>query len=584
MRARLAFALILAFFAGCSKSNGPEIATVAPDAFEKPKPAEKEDKPDAVPDDEREAEVTTRKVEGKLALPADGGELPIIAATPVKATPVPLTQLLPDTLHPHNAAISPAAGRAVIALWENDFKRKKNGTHLFWCDLKIGKVTHTWDASTHFLGLFDIHADGRQILLRKSDYSERDRHILHLWTIAEDGRLLRKEWEPYYAGQPFDGEPRDNDAHHTRLPDADVRWAAFVGAEHVVTVCGGGELKVWERESLKQVAVFSGVVGLPAVTNDGEEVAFITGERLALLDRKSLKISAARHVGKPPDNPVLAFRADGKRLAVAGTGRAIIVNLDGNTSWNAMLPEFRLQYQGLLPGFGWANDRAFYFQGDLYDMEVPIKTWHYGVPHWSTARGGQVWAVTHALGDKESALRVFKLPHERAEQVILSAEKRSDLFALRPGDAVRVDVSGVPRERQKEVNDILERRVKEVGYHLDVSAKTVFVASVDTVGKKVSKTYEIGKKSVTGTYNERWARLKIVQNGRVLWEAASTDSPGILIMIPNGTDPVEYISRFGSPAYSVYSKHPLPGLLRAAKDDKPLGHSQFFASGIVEWR
>jgi hypothetical protein len=583
MRVRLACVVILALFAGCSKSNGPQIATVGADAFEKPKTPEPEEKQDAGLADEREAEVMVRKVEGKLVLPADGGDWPVVASTPVQGLPVPLTQLLPGTLTPHNVAVSPAVGRAIITLWETDFKKKKNGTHLFWCDLKVGKVTHTWDASNHYLGLFDIHANGRQLLLRRED-RDRETHVLHLWTIAEDGRLLRKEWEPYYTGHSSDGEPRENDSYHTHRPEADVRWAAFAGDEHIVTVCGNGEMKVWDRESLKQLAVFSGVTGLPALTNDGQQVAFVTGERLALLDPKSLKIAAARHVGKPPDNPVLAFRPDGKRLAIAGTGRAIIVTLEGTTSWDTMLPELRLEYHGLLPQFGWASDRAFYFHWDLYDMPVPIKIWHYGVPHCLTVRGGQVWVVTHALGDKETALRAFKLPHPRAEQVILAAEKRSDLFALRPGDPVRIDVSGVPANRQKEVNDALERRVKEVGYRLDLSAKTVFVASVDTVGKKVSKTYTIGKSQVTGTYNERWARLKIVQNGRVLWETASTDAPGIVIVIPNGVDPVEYISRFGSPAYSVYSKHPLPGVLRASKDAEPLGHSQFFASGIVEWR
>jgi hypothetical protein len=583
MRARLAFVMILAFFAGCSNSNGPQLATVAPDAFEKPNPAPKEDKPDAAPEDERESEVVVKNVKGKLTLPPDGGEWPIVAAPKVKPQPVTLTHLLNDSLHPTSAAVSLTAGRAVILLWEVDFKRKKNGTHLFWCDLEKGKVTHTWDASQQFMVLFDIHADGRQFLLRRHDGSERDRHVLHLWSVAEDGRLLRKEWEPYYAGQSNDGEPRENDAHHIHRPEADVRWAAFAGPNHIVTVAGSGEMKVWERESLKQVAILTGVVGLPTLTNDGERVVFATNDRVAVFDPKAMRLSAALHVNKPPENAALALRADGKRLAIVGTGRAIVVNMETGTSWDQMLPELRMENHQLLPDFGWASESDIYYHGDLYDLQVPIKIWHYGVPHWSAARGGKVWAITNALGEKETVLRAFTLPHERAERAIQDASQRSDLFVLKPGDKVRVDVSGLPTNKQKEVREILERRVRELGYRLDEIAATVFVASVDKTGSPVSKTYTIGKSQVTGTYNERCARLKIVQNGRKLWEEAGTESPGMLIFVPTNTDPKEYISRFGSPDYEMYSKRPLPGLLRAHKAE-PLGHSQLTSKGITEWR
>src|SRR5687767_6615102 len=115
MRARFAVAVILALFAGCSKSNGPQINTVAPDAFEKPPAPEPEEKgDDDATVDERESEVLTKKpVEGKLTVPADGGEWPIVAARVVKAQPVSLTRILKQDMHVRSAAVNPASGRAI---------------------------------------------------------------------------------------------------------------------------------------------------------------------------------------------------------------------------------------------------------------------------------------------------------------------------------------------------------------------------------------------------------------------------------------------------------------------------------------
>jgi hypothetical protein len=580
MRARL-LCLFLAVIAGCSRGPEPDIKTVAPNAFEKP--AEQEGEIDVGAKEEPDAAAPKPDL-GRLTLPDDGGDWPLVAAKTIQAVPVPLAHLLTGSLHPHNVAISAASGRAVVSIWETDFTKKKTGTHLFWCDLTTGKVTHTWDAHPYYLAVFDIDASGRQFLLKRHDGSERERHVLHLWTVAEDGLLLRKEWEPYYAGNTPDGEPRDNDAAHIRRREADVIWAAFVGRDHVVTVCGSGELKVWERESLKQVAVITDVVGLPALTNDGERVAFVTKDRVALLDPQTRRIVAVQRIGKPPDNAVVAFRADGKRVAIAGAGKATVVNLETAVTWDEMQPELKLEYHGILPEFGWVSQHTLYFNGDLYDLPLPIKIWHYGVPHCATVRGGQVWAVTHALGENDVTLRAFTLPHPRAAQAIAGASQRRDLFVLRPGDTVRVDVAGVPQNKRQEVRDTLERRVRELGYRISDYAPTTFVASVDSTGHTVTKTYTIGKEQVTGSYDERCARLKIIQNSRVLWEEAGTDSPGMMILVPNNVDAKDYISRFGSPSYDLFSKRPLPGLLRPKGDAKPLGESQLTAGGVKEWK
>lgn len=146
---------------------------------------------------------------------------------------------------------------------------------------------------------------------------------------------------------------------------------------------------------------------------------------------------------------------------------------------------------------------------------------------------------------------------------------------------MRFDVAGLPANKQKEIRATLERRAKELGYRLDPTAAVTFIASADTTGKKVNETFSIGNRSVTGTYMARYARLKIVKNGDVLWQAVGCNHPGLIEMFPYGVDAKEYIGRFGAPEYTLFENRALPEMIRAGGGaTRPLGESTLAASGL----
>src|SRR5262249_61628614 len=169
------------------------------------------------------------------------------------------------------------------------FKKKTSGVRLLWCDLPSGRVTQEWVLPNKYCAPFDLHADGRQIIVRRLGIQHVENEALELWTIAPDGQLHLRTWMPHWSQTPKP-DPR---SYYTK---AVVRWAGFVGRDHIVSVCEDGELHIWERQSLRRVGSFMGVLGLPAVTPDGTLLAFVTGEDIALLDPAAGKIIGARRL------------------------------------------------------------------------------------------------------------------------------------------------------------------------------------------------------------------------------------------------------------------------------------------------
>lgn len=525
-------------------------------------------------DEKREnadAPPATQGPDGAYLMPANGGVWPWPVGRrpdPVAAAPVSLTHVVDREHTVHGAAVNPEAGRAIVALWETKSKQKIRGTHFLWCDLRAGAITHRWKINETLYAPFDLHADGRRFLMRNNSGVTRDRDVLELATITADEQLERRTWRPSATG----GGVRQNDVH----------WAGFVGRDHIAAV-SGGVLSVWRLDSLKQVGHYGNVSGIPAVTPDGERVAFITGSHVALLDPAAGRLLAECNLGSLPKDPVLAFHPEGTMLACGGAGRVVVLDLRERQCWNAMITELQLKTIGLLPDFGWVGDNHLYHNGSVYDLNMPIPVWSYVGAEWAAPRGRELWAVVKAFSDKQTALRSFRVPHATAQTRIAQSINQPGMFALRPGDTVSIDVAGVPAVRQAEVNVVLRRRVQQVGFQLAEQAPVVFRATVDTVATPQQITYHFGKKSVTCPYEQRQAHLKIVKDKKVLWSASASQQPPFLINVPNVADTQALVrERYGRPDYKLYHERPLPGVIRGDRVRGVIGLSDLAASGIRE--
>lgn len=559
-------AVLLALVAGCGQ--GRDAAKPADEA--PAKAAEKRADTDTKSATDKPQTPVAEARPGELVLPADGGvwPWPLGQWPEVQARPVLLTKALVEREYTvRSAAVNPRAGKAVVLLWENDFKKKTHGTHVLWCDLPSGQMTHRWKISDKYYAAFDLHRDGQRFLLRDS---HTEKHILEMWTIAAGDKLPQYTWKPCAA---------------SNRGENGVRWAGFVGANHVVTVCDDGILAVWRLDTMQRVGVFANVSGFPTVTPDGERLAFATGENVAVLDPAAAKVIGVRYVGALAKDPVLAFDPRGKTLACAGNGQVTLLDLGGGQVWNAMIAELKLDSDHFLSDFGWAGDQHFYHNGHLFDLHTPIPVWRYLHPKWIAPRGPHVWAVAHGLGDKETALRTFTLPHPTVATKVAEALRQPGLFALRPGDPVAIDVSGLPADRQAEIKATLERRAAKLGYVSAPSSAVVFQASVDKTGTESSITYQFGGSSVKCPYMQYHARLKILKNGKLLWHQSSCHTPPFLITVMGKNDIQQMVKdQYGGPDYKVFTDPPLPGVIRGEGSKNVLGSSELTASGVRDSR
>ena len=279
---------------------------------------------------------------------------------------------------------------------------------------------------------------------------------------------------------------------------------------------------------------------------------------MALLDPTAGRITDVRRIGPPPPYPVLAFNPEGTKLAIGGNGEVLILELSGGSVQHAPLPKLRVTDNGIYDrSFAWAGKGYLYADQQLYDPSFPLPVWEYRGAEQMQVRGWQMWMSISTPKLNTSTIRAFTLPHIDPRSQISSARSNAGQFALKPGDHIRIDVSGVPADRQAEVKAALEKRLKEIGYVPDGNGSATLLATVDIVGIKSSITY-VAREPVP--FVRHPAKLQLVLNGKELWsEGWSTPPPLFPQPLPN--EPMQVCLErcgAGSPNYDLFKIAAIP--------------------------
>src|SRR5262249_23811313 len=120
-------------------------------------------------------------------------------------------------------------------------------TRVVLCDTAAGKaMPGEWLIPGHY-AILDLGPDGKTFLAT-SARPGADRNVLKLWTVAPDGQLRPRKLTPHTdvrAGLRVDAAAPPDAAN-----SAEVRWAAFVGADRLVSASRGGQLRVFDVDGL----------------------------------------------------------------------------------------------------------------------------------------------------------------------------------------------------------------------------------------------------------------------------------------------------------------------------------------------
>jgi len=566
-------AFSLSVLAGCSRGRGEPAP--APPTNPTPSPEAKPDVPEIKPEPEPEPEPAPGELV-KLTLPKEGGVWPWLVGTAhsqagLRPVAVPGT----GAYAPNAFAVRAEVNRAVVTTRVDPLAGGKKGvdprkapeqTRLTLYDIALGTAVRSWVVPGSYTVL-DLAPDGRSLLVTHP-LPGRERGVLRLWVIGADWQL--KRWHQIAHAYPGDGQRADAAISNV----TEIRWAGFVG-ERVVSMSRGGQLRVFDTEGLKPLATIDAAPCRPAVTPDGTRVAFLVGPLVALLDPATRKITGTRWVGVPPPHAALRFSPDGTKLAIGGNGRAMILNMTTGHFQSIVLPKLDVNDNGLFDRpFDWVGSTYLLADTLLFDLELPQPVWEYSPAELVQFRAGTVWASVRAPGQSSASLQALALPGRGVEEAVAAAKARSGAFALAPGNGIKIDVTGVPEDRRAESLQVLEQRIREVGFTPDPKAAATLFASVDHPGTKPTVAYTgLGSYS----YTKKPARLRLVLNNQELWNESWAVEPPFSLELAKGIALSDYLGKLsiGQPDYKAFALAPLPTHFPGpAAPTRPLGKSE----------
>jgi hypothetical protein len=462
-------------------------------------------------------------------------------------------------------AVNKVAGKAAVGFALADPK-PLGTTRVVLCDLANGKATAPAIAST-LMAPLAVHDDGKQVVMRREEFGFGNQDRLEVWTLRGSRAERRIIWTPY-------GD--DNWG-----PNRDVLWGEFLDSSHFATSSRGGKVVIWSFPDLEPLTTFSLVDGaVPGLSPDRKRIAYCTGKEIGIYDVVRGEVIAQQPTPQPLQWPSVAFSPSGKRLACTAADKLLVWDT-ATGKLERTIPCTGIHVQGSVQ---FPDDNFVLVSGKfLFDVENQLKLWSYeGAEQTATAAGWTFFAVTD--GDqKPGALVAVQVPQPAAKSLLNKALTQPDLFVLRSGTTVRLNLNGIPDAVQREtVRKALTDRLQTIGCTAGDNGTIELIASMEGP-KDRDVRYMFGG----GDYKmkEYIGRLKFAYQGQTAWETMSSNVPGV-VSLKKGENVGDKLREFEKPNYAFFDKVEFPKFLQkpaqgqGAGASLTLGQSRVTTSGL----
>ncbi|MBI1346717.1 hypothetical protein GC163_10565 [bacterium] len=446
------------------------------------------------------------------------------------------------------AALNPVAKKFALSFFSEGQRGSGTGTnYVTLVDWDKGRAASPGKMEGEPYAIADLHNDGQRALMIRDVWGHNNNDRLEVWKIAGSRTSKLLSFVPY---------PESNGKNH------DIGWARFLGDDRCITKVGG-QIVVWQLDPLQPLMRFAcdGYCH-PALSPDHRYVAFAQDTYVAIIDLQEEQCVAALPIpgtGRAT-HPQLAFSPNGTKLGLLNwewlytwdlnTGNVLNELYTGNEGHNA----------GLLFT---SNDHVMIGNQNVIDLPNNIKLWQYPPPFatWNHPLALDEWTffpIAPGHG-KPGIVVAARLPHPAALTKLEQMKDDPNLFAVKPGSAVKIDVQGVgDASKRTEIQKSLTEKLTANGCTVSDRAPLSLVATV-TPGKSEKLRF-------FGSFDEydfpaTLSKLTFLLNGQTIWERVGSNVPGIVTR-QNGESMSDALKRLQAiPNYNIYLSQQLPKFL-----------------------
>ncbi|MBA4032051.1 MAG: hypothetical protein C0478_14335 [Planctomyces sp.] len=427
-------------------------------------------------------------------------------------------------------------------------------TRVVVLNLESGKVVAQGNVPNLYTGVA-IGRDGLIMARQVEHFGKGNDGLLEGWIIK--GKELAREW----SWEPAQGQSGR---------DQGIVWGDTLPDGRILTANEGGQIVCWKSDGDRMKAEWrlqGQGSNRPALSADGKYLAVAADKQCAVLDLEANEVLAtvpttSRHLPWPK----MAISPELTRLACVGHDRVIVWDLQTGE-------EIREIVSGHVHGDAlplWLDDNFLLLGGHLLlDVKNQLRLWDYA--------GAEMSAFFDRTGlfivggpNQSSSLIPVALPHPAARNFLARVLQDPNLFILKEGTQVSIDVSGIQdASQQASVKEKLTKKLTERGFVVAASGGITLKASTET-GKAEKMSYRSfgeapwnAKEYTVQAYN---SRLKFVWNGKDVWEVSGNNIPGFLSLGKDETIE-QALKKSEKPNYGFFEHAEIPKLLTKPSDN-----------------
>lgn len=401
-------------------------------------------------------------------------------------------------------AVNSVVGKAVLSHHHGrPGSDSKPLTRFELVDLKSGETLRSATQEGLWVALA-IHDDGERIVVQ--DVSERDKSGELLGTVKIDGEQIvpLDFWKPY---ETLDKPTKEKV----------VRFAQFINVGNLVTLSQSGEVVVWDFETRNPVRRFSyhGACQ-PSLSNDRKYLAICGGDIFGVVNLEEAT-STPSVIPAPQMNYWLSssFSPSCKRFAAATMNKLMI--------WD--VPSGEVLFEGRIPGIPTAGPLFFPHEDFVMINNDKVVEFASGVKLWCY-RGGSPVCVGGEMayvdiGPEGGKLLPVDIPHSTALEMLNEAKSQSDLFVLKEGSSVCLNLSQIPIPLREKVKEKLIGTLNRNGFEHSEGSDLELIAEI-TGPKTEAVNYQFAGSFVFEKYE---SILDLEYQGSSLWNRRASNVP-----------------------------------------------------------